>query len=104
MINVNLSGDALVHCLKISGAKVVLVDGDEKTRERIEAVREKIEGLGIRTVALGSEEKEKIESGEEVEMVEETLRRSVKATDPVALFYTRSVLSRVTFLCFGVRY
>lgn len=92
MINVNISGDALVHSLKISGAETVLVDGDEKVQERFEQVRVKIETLGIRIVFLGNEKRDEIEGGAEVGMLDESLRRGVKGTDPFALFYTRYVL------------
>ena len=91
MINVNLSGDALVHSVKISGAGTVLVDGDEKVQERFEQVKAKIEALGIRIVCLGDEKRSEIEGGAEVGMVDESLRRGVKGTDPFALFYTRYV-------------
>ena len=91
MINVNLAGDALVHSIKISGAETVLVDGDEKVQERFEEVRAKIETLGIRIVSLGKEKRDQIEGGAEVNMVDESLRRGVKGTDPFALFYTRYV-------------
>lgn len=37
-INYNLSGDALIHCLKISGAKLTLVDEDQTCRARIDEV------------------------------------------------------------------
>lgn len=91
MINVNLAGDALVHSLKVSGAEIVLVDGDEKVQERFEQVRAKVEMLGIRIVFWGKEKRDEIEGGAEVDMVDESLRRGVKATDPFALFYTRYI-------------
>lgn len=99
MINVNLSGEALVHSLKVSGSKVVLVDGDEKVWQRVKDVREEIEALGIRIVVLGEEEKERIEGKGEVEMVDEDLRRQVKGSDPFALFYTRSVPPPIIAFC-----
>ncbi|OQE21824.1 hypothetical protein PENSTE_c011G08129 [Penicillium steckii] len=37
-INYNLSGDALIHCLKISGAKFTFVDEDPTCRSRIDEV------------------------------------------------------------------
>ncbi|OJJ43869.1 hypothetical protein ASPZODRAFT_145805 [Penicilliopsis zonata CBS 506.65] len=57
-INYNLSGDALVHCLTVSGAKLVLVDGDAECSARIEesrAVLEDAQGLGMQLVILDTE-------------------------------------------------
>ncbi|OJJ38348.1 hypothetical protein ASPWEDRAFT_734696 [Aspergillus wentii DTO 134E9] len=46
--NYNLSGDALIHCLRISGTKLVLVDDDEECQARIEECRAVAEGeLGM---------------------------------------------------------
>lgn len=54
-INYNLTGDALVHCLKISGAKLVLVDNDPECRERADGSRHVIEGqLGMELVPVDS--------------------------------------------------
>ncbi|KAL4976438.1 hypothetical protein BDW66DRAFT_150998 [Aspergillus desertorum] len=38
-VNYNLAGDALVHCLRISGARIVLVDDEEGCRGRMEEVK-----------------------------------------------------------------
>ena len=99
MINVNLSGSALVNSLKVSGAKLVLVDGDKKIKERIEDVRTEIEALGIRILVLGEEEKKEIEGIEGVEMVDESFRRDVKGSDPLGIFYTRLVVRATSALC-----
>jgi acyl-CoA synthetase (AMP-forming)/AMP-acid ligase II len=49
MINYNLTGDALVHCLKISNSKVLVVDEDADCRQRVEECRDRIEQeLGIK--------------------------------------------------------
>ena len=92
MINVNLSGGALINSLKISGAKAVLVDGDKKVKERIEGARAEIEALGIKIVVLSEEKKKEIEGVEEVEMLDESFRRDVKGGDPFGIFFTRLVL------------
>ncbi|KAF7591201.1 hypothetical protein BBP40_001860 [Aspergillus hancockii] len=52
-INYNLSGDALLHCLKISGAKLVLVDDDDECLSRIDECRGTIEGeLGMELITI----------------------------------------------------
>ncbi|KAL1970232.1 hypothetical protein VTN77DRAFT_5392 [Rasamsonia byssochlamydoides] len=54
-INYNLAGDALVHCLKISGVQFVLADEDADCRGRIEASRSIIEEqLGMKILLLDS--------------------------------------------------
>lgn len=93
MINVNLSGSALINSLKVSGAKAVLVDGDKKVKDRIEGARAEIEALGIKIVVLGEEGKREIEGVEDVEMVDESFRRDVKGRDPFGIFFTRLVLN-----------
>lgn len=52
-INYNLTGDALVHCLKISGAKLTLVDEDPTCRTRVEECRDTLTGeLGMKLMDL----------------------------------------------------
>ena len=55
MINYHLAGAALVHCLGISGAKLVLMDGDAGAMGRMEDVKNHIEERtpGIRFARLG---------------------------------------------------
>ncbi|KAL3432757.1 hypothetical protein BDV09DRAFT_197410 [Aspergillus tetrazonus] len=52
-INYNLAGDALVHCLRISGARIVLIDDEEGCRGRMEEVQGVVGGdLGMETVTV----------------------------------------------------
>src|SRR3954451_2316560 len=51
-INYNLSGDALLHCLKISGSKLLLVDEDSGCRERIGESLDAITDLGMKPMTL----------------------------------------------------
>ncbi|KAE8355485.1 hypothetical protein BDV28DRAFT_162909 [Aspergillus coremiiformis] len=54
-INYQLSGDALLHCLRISGVKLVLVDDDDECRVRMDECKPTIEGdLGMELVVLDS--------------------------------------------------
>lgn len=90
-INYNLAGDALVHCLKISGAKVLLVDEDQECRDRIEAIRERLESeLGMTILVLDTGLKGEI-SRLEPTRPEDELRAGVKGKFPLFLFYTRLV-------------
>lgn len=57
MINWNLGGDALVHCLRIAGVKFMLVDTEEGCRGRVEGERKRVEGeLGARGGGVGGED------------------------------------------------
>lgn len=90
-INYNLAGDALVHCLKVSGAKFLLVDEDAECRRRIEEVRERLEGeLGMVVKVLDKELKGEIARMEPVRPGDE-MRVGAKGKFPLFLFYTRYV-------------
>ncbi|KAJ5545545.1 hypothetical protein N7535_006069 [Penicillium sp. DV-2018c] len=51
-INYNLTGDALIHCLKISGAAILLVDKDAGCQARVEECRDRIIGLGMNPMVV----------------------------------------------------
>lgn len=93
-INYNLAGDALVHCLKVAEAKVIVVDEDEECRRRIEEVRDRLEGeLGMKIVVLDQAQKGEI-SRLEPKRPGDELRAGAKGAFPLFLFYTRSVHTR----------
>ncbi|KAF2839736.1 acetyl-CoA synthetase-like protein [Patellaria atrata CBS 101060] len=88
LINYNLGGDGLVHCLKISGAKVILVDDDEACLKRIEEVRGRIEGeLGMRIVVLDKAAKSEI-NALEPKRPEDKYRENIPPEFPMCLLYT----------------
>ncbi|KAK3067884.1 hypothetical protein LTS18_000900, partial [Coniosporium uncinatum] len=86
-INYNLAGDGLVHCLKISDAKIVLVDEDAECVKRIEESRDKIEAAGMRIVLLNREAKATIDSLP-AERPADELRKTITAESPAFLMYT----------------
>lgn len=88
MINFNLTGDALIHCLKVSGAKVVLVDQDAEVRERIAKERMKVDELGITLIHLDESLKQSI-ALKAPQRPEDSYREGVRGSFPAALFYTR---------------
>ena len=88
MINFNLAGDALVHCLKLSGAEAVLVDEEEKVRTRIEGQRQTIEELDMRTIVLSWDLKRSI-AAKTAQRPDNSYRDGVKGSSPSVLFYTR---------------
>ena len=88
MINFNLSGDALVHCLRLSGAGVLVCEEDEGCMERVGRER-RIEGeLGMMVVVLGEELKEEIK-GMNKARPDDEYRKGLKLKSPVLLLYTR---------------
>ena len=89
LINYNLAGDALIHCLKIGGSRVVLVDEDAECRSRIEEVRSRIENeLGMTIVVLDRQTKDSL-GKTEARRPEDRLRAGVTLASPVMLMYTR---------------
>ncbi|KAL9131960.1 MAG: hypothetical protein Q9217_000240 [Psora testacea] len=89
MINFNLAGDGLVHCLRVSGAKIMLVDQDEICSNRINAQRDRIENkLEIKTIVLSQALKTKI-GRLPARRPDDSYRDRVTGDFPVALFYTR---------------
>lgn len=87
MINHHLAGEALLHCLKVSGSKVLLVDSDSECRKRIEDVRGEIEALGMRIEVLDSALQSKI-AGLSAERPPDSLRADMAPEFPMCLLYT----------------
>jgi hypothetical protein len=91
MINYNLAGKALVHCLKLSGSKLLVVDDDPELFARIEDERAHIEGqLDMNIVTLDAGAKRKIRELEP-DRPSDLLREGVVGDGPMSIFYTRHV-------------
>lgn len=88
MINFNLAGNAFIHCLKLSGAKVMIVDEEKKLRARVEGERQTIEELGIQAIVLSGELKSSI-AAKNAQRPDDTYREGIEASFPAAIFYTR---------------
>jgi acyl-coenzyme A synthetase/AMP-(fatty) acid ligase len=94
LINHHLAGDALVHCLKVAGGKLLLVDEESEAQARIEAVRDRIEGeLGMTIRVLDKHTKGEI-LRLEPKRPEDEYRAGVTGTFPIFLFYTRFVYNQ----------
>ncbi|KAG4432586.1 hypothetical protein IFR05_011943 [Cadophora sp. M221] len=88
MINYNLAGKALVHCLRVSDAKLILVGGEMGFRERIEGERGVLEGgLGLRIFVMNEETKGEIRCMR-AERPKDEYRDGVKGDWPMSMFYT----------------
>lgn len=91
MVNYNLVGDALVHCLKISGSKILVVDEDAGCRQRVEECRDRIEQeLGIRIIILDPSTKATI-AALPYKRPEAKFRKHVNGESPALGIYTRCV-------------
>ena len=88
MLNFNLAGDALIHCLKISGAKIVIVDEELKVRARIEGDRQRIERLGMQAIVLSRNLVDSIVS-KSAQRPDDSYREGLTLSFPSALLYTR---------------
>lgn len=91
MINCNLTGGALLHCLKVPHARLVLVDDDEQLLKRIEALRwDSQHDAEMEIVVLTTSRREDIYS-QRTDKVNDVYRSAIKGNDPMCLFYTRFV-------------
>ena len=89
MINYNLAKESLVHCVKISGAKLMLVDEDAGCQERISNERSKLEGeLGIELLVLSGDFKREITTLSAT-TPSDSYRSKVTVDSPAMLLYTR---------------
>ncbi|MCJ1384913.1 hypothetical protein MMC17_008031 [Xylographa soralifera] len=88
MINFNLGADPLVHCIKISKSKLLIVDEEQGCQDRVESEMHRIEGeLGVRVITMSEVLKAEIASLR-APRPEDAFRANVTADFPCALFYT----------------
>jgi acyl-CoA synthetase (AMP-forming)/AMP-acid ligase II len=87
MLNYNLKGESLVHCLRIAGVRIVLVDADAEVRERFEECRGRVEEMGVTPFTVDEALLEKV-GMESTDVPGDELRENVVGSDPVCLLYT----------------
>jgi acyl-CoA synthetase (AMP-forming)/AMP-acid ligase II len=87
-LNYNLKREGLVHCLRIAGVKMVLVDGESECAARFETCRETVEKeLGVKPFTVDESLLEKVYSGP-TDVPGDEYRDNVIGTDPTCLLYT----------------
>lgn len=86
-LNYNLKDEGLVHCLKIAGVKLVLIDEDEGCSERFENVRATVEDMGIRAFKVDENMLAEVYQGSTAVPGDE-FRENVRGRDPTCLLYT----------------
>lgn len=91
LVNYNLASEALVHCLKLSGASLLVHDAAKDCAARIEASQKEIRSLGIQTVSLTDDLKRHVDSFPPTHAPVECFHNISEAL-PFALLYTRQVL------------
>ncbi|KAI5289692.1 hypothetical protein KEM54_003403, partial [Ascosphaera aggregata] len=88
-INANLGGSVLLHCLRVSGAKILLYDSHDSRVEKIHEEQDKITGeLGITIITLDAGLKGYIHKGFPMAPPPDGLRRGTPPDSPCGLFYT----------------
>ena len=92
MLNFNLKGEAMIHCLKVCEAKLLIVDEEPECRERFEEVRSAVENeLGVEAHYLDTEFERHIATFSTTDPGD-SYRENVKGEDPSGLLYTRLVV------------
>lgn len=87
LINYNLEGKALMHCLAVCESKLMIVDDDAGCQQRIQASAQDIEAVGMKMVTLDTTLKRQISSRNAV-VPPNSLRNGMKGTMPFCLLYT----------------
>lgn len=87
MINYHLQGKALLHCLGVAGARLLLVGDEEELVGRVEESKTEIEGRGMRVLVLREDVREGITRGS-TERVGDEFREGVRGDWAMSMFYT----------------
>jgi acyl-coenzyme A synthetase/AMP-(fatty) acid ligase len=88
LINYNLEGKALLHCLDVCQSKLLIVEDEVKCRERMEGSRGEIEGRGTKIVVLDGEVMEDVSRRTAEAVPGDEWRKGVKGSFPFVLIYT----------------
>jgi len=87
LINYNLEGQGLMHCIGVCNSKVLITDPDSDCQRRIDESREEIESRGIKIATLDHAFKAQLATYP-AEDADDSLRRNVKGGDPYILLFT----------------
>lgn len=87
-INYNLASDALVHCIKLSGAKILLVDEDPACQSRVDASIERLKTeVGIKPLLFTRQLQDDI-TRFDTSRPADSLRAQAECKIPAAFIYT----------------
>lgn len=87
LINYNLEGKALMHCLSVCESRLLIVDSDAGCQQRIESSRSDIESAKTKIVTLDLNLKQAITS-RPIVVPEDHWRQGMRGEFPYALIYT----------------
>lgn len=87
LINYNLEGRPLQHCLDVCESKVLIVDGDDGCQARVAGSRSYIESKSTKIFNLDTGFKQQIES-RPMAVPEEKWRKGMRGDFPYCLIYT----------------
>lgn len=87
LINYNLEGKSLLHCLDVAQSKLMIVDPETECARRVEASRAEITAAGTKIVML-DEELKKNAMARPVVVPGDNLRKNMKPEFPFGLIYT----------------
>jgi acyl-CoA synthetase (AMP-forming)/AMP-acid ligase II len=97
-----LAGEALIHCVKVSGAKIVVVDWDPEVVQRVDEVRSVLEGeLGMKIIILDEKIRTAINTLPARRPSDE-LRRGMTVDYPMCLLYTSGSTGHPKAVSFGM--
>ena len=101
LINYNLASEALVHCIRISGAKILIYDSAEDCVARISGSQQQLGGLSIDTIRLTDDFRWEISQFPETRPIVDAFENATGLFS-VGLFYTRYalLLHRKSYLTF----
>ncbi|KAG6002228.1 Isopenicillin N epimerase component 1 [Claviceps maximensis] len=87
LINYNLASGALVHCVRISGTRLLLYDSAADSVSRVEASAEELRALGVRLIVVDANLKAELD-GYPTERPGTTCFEDTTQALPLALMYT----------------
>lgn len=87
LVNYNLEGRPLLHCLDVCESKVLIVDEDDNCQARVVASRSYIESKNTKVFVLDGGLKQEVES-RLLAIPEEKWRKGVQGDFPYCLIYT----------------
>ena len=89
LMNYNLASEALIHCVKISGARILITDADEGCRARIQSVASRLESqFGVKILRLDPALETQV-ARQPCTPPDRSLIAQQKDKNKVALLYTR---------------
>lgn len=91
LVNYNLSSRPLLHCIKISGSHLMIVDGEDSCVLRVQEVQRKLEDATMEVVFIGNDMKSIVSSMPATPPPRQLRQRRM----PLGLLYTRYDLSSV---------